>query len=249
MLLTTRVYSKCRFHYKDFEALAILPLECCLFLLFIVIPIIVNISNDVIANRGENITLQCHGSANTPHNVTWETPSGQILCNFDAQTSDYEITMQGLTVIDVDADDGGYYTCIVANKAGNTSATVEVYITPYFRIHPPNIYATNGSYTNVTCVAEAFPAPMVFWMASIGSATETGMDLGLESGQGINEDQVTATEAILVFEPIIFQDENGNYVCNATNDYGEAIATINVTRKLLVTVAMNSSFRQLCYVF
>ena len=197
----------------------------CFSLLFIVIPTIVNISNDVIANRGENITLQCTGCANTAHNVTWETPSGQILRNFDAQNSDYEMTMQGLTVIDVDADDGGYYTCTVANKAGNTSATVEVFITPYFSIRPPNVYAINGSYANATCVAEAFPAPTVFWMAS----TETAMDLELESGSGISADQVTVT--ILVFDPIIFGDENGKYVCNATNDYGEAIATINVTSK------------------
>ena len=160
------------------------------------------------------MTLQCDASTNNLQGIYWQTPSGQIYY-FNSDNSNFTIT-------DIVASDGGYYTC--ANATGYVYySTVIVYVTPYF-IHQPlnDVYTSDGMIENVTCIAEAFPSPDVYWITSFESDRNDS-----ESGSGVLD------QNILTFSPVVFGDE-GVYVCIATNDYGNDTTSIIVTSKIYV---------------
>ncbi len=105
-----------------------------------------------------------------------------------------------LMLSNVDASDGGDYTCVVFNSAGNTSATTSVFIMPYFTVQPDDAGSANGSGIILTCQAEAFPSPSYEWIQVGGSIRS---DLSVDS-------------EVLVFNTLLFGDE-GDYVCNVTS--------------------------------
>ena len=176
------------------------------------------ISNEIVANRGENVTLQCDTSTNSSTSAYWQIPSGQIYFNSDVQT---------FTITDIVASDGGYYTCAITNTTSYVYSTVKVYVTPYFTNQSLNVYTSDGMSENVTCIAEAFPSPEVYWIATFESNGETRNDS--ESTSDVAE------QSILRFNPVMFGDE-GVYVCIASNQYGNDSTSITVTSKLVYTV-------------
>ena len=161
------------------------------------------------------MTLQCDASTNNLQGIYWQTPSGQIYFNSDNPN---------FTITDIVASDGGYYTC--ANATGYVYSTVIVYVTPYFIYQPLNdVYTSDGMIENVTCFAEAFPLPNVYWITSFESdRNDFGFGSDSESGSGVLD------QNILTFSPVMFGDE-GVYVCIATNDYGNDTTSIIVTSK------------------
>ena len=111
-------------------------------------------------------------------------------------------TSTELTVANVNASDGGGYTCVVSNSAGSSTATTSVFIFPYFTSQPQNIELNNGSMTTLSCEAEAFPTPEYQWMRS--------------NGQRISDDVTGRTTSELNFVQVLFGDE-GEYYCNISS--------------------------------
>ena len=69
-----------------------------------------------------------------------------------------------ITLQDIDATDGGEYTCVVSNAAGNDSTTVTLYIRPYIVVNPqPQLLTAVLSNVTFTCEALGFPAPSYQW--------------------------------------------------------------------------------------
>ena len=104
-----------------------------------------------------------------------------------------------LTIGNIDAVNGGNYTCVVSNAAGNYSATATMYVAPTIVTQPADILTRNGTVVNFTCEAESFPNPMYQWekyIETMGTFIRVGSD------------------PVLEFSPAVFGDE-GRYRCVA----------------------------------
>ena len=107
-----------------------------------------------ILSRGDNVTLTCSARGG-PDNVFQWQKNGADLPGEDQTT---------LQLTDIDATDGGEYTCVVSNAAGNDSTSVTLYIRPYIVVNPqPLLLTVEGSSVIFTCEALSFPAPSYQW--------------------------------------------------------------------------------------
>ena len=69
-----------------------------------------------------------------------------------------------LQLTDIDATDGGEYTCVVSNAAGIDSTSVTLYIRPYIVVNPqPQQTANISDSILFTCEALSFPPPSYQW--------------------------------------------------------------------------------------
>ena len=99
--------------------------------------------------------------------------------------------------------DGGDYTCLVTNAAGNGSDTVSVYVRPEIITHPTNVSTDNDSIVSLNCTADGFPMPTFSWEKEDGNTfTEV----------------VGVTNQTLRFNPAVFSNE-GRYRCIATVNF------------------------------
>ena len=128
---------------------------------------ITNITERIVTNRGDNVTLRCNGVGENSVNISWVTPTGQVnTSSFIMESLDFIWTAPDFVINDVNASDGGTYTCIAEDEDGSVNASVVVYVTPYFTAKPADIVTTNGSIAMATCRAEGFPPPDFKWVAS-----------------------------------------------------------------------------------
>ena len=108
------------------------------------------------------------------------------------------LRLEGVTVVN-----GGIYSCVVSNAAGNHSVSTYLFISPYFVTQPEEVILTSaGSLLIITCITEAFPEPEYQW--------------GHEDGRDIRQD-ILANMSTLTIPSIQFGD-GGNYYCNATSN-------------------------------
>ena len=107
---------------------------------------------------------------------------------------------QSLTLPNITASDGGTYTCVVTNSAGNSSASVDVNIRPRFTSVSEDLQQRSGDSVTLTCEAESFPEATYVWRRV--------------NGEGEGEDLSTSSN--LDFPSVMFGDEGG-YICIATS--------------------------------
>ena len=176
-----------------------------------------------ISKNGENVILSCSGVGNTPVNVTWVTPNGEVHTNLYDGDEEFMWRAEDLDIGDIAASDGGSYTCTAENEEGSFNASIVVYVAPYFTTEPTDILTTNGSIETATCRAEAFPSPEIWWVASIGNCEGSAAG-SCESG----ECEISANET-LIFDPVLFGDENTVYCCVASNEYGRIYSSFQIT--------------------
>ncbi len=142
--------------------------------------------NTSIAMRNDNVTFTCDAQGGPGNLFQWQRNGA----NLD------EMTQPILQLTSVDASDGGEYTCVVSNAAGNDSDFLTLYIQPYIVTDPqPQILAANDTQASFTCEAMGFPDPSYRWMKD--------EDLEFES-----------FDQNLTFSPVMFGDE-GMYRCVA----------------------------------
>ncbi len=156
----------------------------------VVSPLITFVPENQNYNRRDNVTLSCSALGGPVLFYRWQA-NASYLVGENSST---------LMLSNVDASDGGDYTCVVFNSAGNTSATTSVFIMPYFTVQPDDAGSANGSSISLTCQAEAFPSPSYEWIL-VGGSIRSGLSVGSE---------------VLVVDPLLFGDE-GDYVCNVTS--------------------------------
>ena len=158
-------------------------------------------------NRGDNVTLTCSASGG-PNNVfQWQKDGADLL-------GENQFTLQ---LTDVNATDGGEYTCVVSNAAGNDSTSTTLYIRLYFAFQPMNIRTETGENRMLNCGAEAFPEPAIEWFRADSE------------GFGVNVTGMNTNS--LMFSPVQFGDE-GDYYCTATSNGTSAnSSTVTLTGK------------------
>ena len=218
------------------------------------IPHVTDISGDIVASRGQIITLRCGGSGDVPLNVSWLTPSGEVHTSIIGENDDERQRLlpysswvaETFTITVTSAADGGSYTCKAENEGGSVNASVVVYVTPYFTTEPSDIFTTNGSIEIATCRAEAFPPPDFRWVATNTTNFRSGSDGGSgDDGSGFEspeplvyyEEYLTDNESLL-FDPVVFGDERFFYWCIASNDYGEVYAFMNIVGKYVDNILL-----------
>ena len=144
----------------------------------------------VIADIGGTLTFNCSAQGGPDNTYQWQK-NGEDLMNETDTT---------LIVGDITARNGGNYTCVVGNAAGNDSGTAVLYVEPIIVTQPTNILTRNGTVVNFTCVAESFPDPEYTW-------------------EKYNETTATfytvSNGPVLEFTPAVFGDE-GSYRCVAS---------------------------------
>ena len=156
----------------------------------IIVPEIIILADNQTYQQGDNITLTC---------LTMGWPSAFYQWQMDGSDLEGE-NSSTLMLRDVNASTGGVYTCIVSNSCGNNSATVSVFIAPYFLTEPQDEFGLNGSTVTLICLAEAFPSPNYLWFREGGSV----------------RDDLNASSGVLSFDTIEFGDE-GEYFCNVSS--------------------------------
>ena len=136
-----------------------------------------------VAREGDNVTLMCVTSGGSPDSFMWEKNRTNI-----GNESIFDLTV-------VDGTSGGNYTCTVSNSAGTDSASITLYVAPYFTTPlQKQILTVTGSAVNINCDAAGFPSPAVTWM------DETNVEI--------------SNRSLLEFSPVMFGDE-GRYQCVA----------------------------------
>ena len=154
------------------------------------------------------VSLNCSGQGGPGNTYSWS--NGQT-------TPTLQLTVRNAT------SDGGTYTCVVTNAAGNGSASATVYVTPIITTQPRDILAVVNGNVTLVCEAEAFPSPQYVWEHIRGSLAERSNVTGINSNR-------------LELNGVMFGDEGG-YRCNVTSN-GTMISsrTAIVTCKSLMEI-------------
>ena len=142
---------------------------------------------------GDNVTFTCSALGGPDNLFQWQK-EGECLPSESLST---------LTLTNVDAMDGGLYTCVVTNAAGNDSSDITLNISPYFIVQPNDILTNNGDSQTLTCGAEGFPDPVYQWFRN--------------DNQMVRSNLTGDNSSTLLFDPVFFGDES-DYYCTATSN-------------------------------
>ena len=116
--------------------------------------LLIDVTPSNILSRGENVTLTCSARGGPDNMFQWKKNGTDL-------PGENQTTLQ---LTDIDATDGGEYTCVVSNAAGNDSTNVMLYIQPYIVVNPqPLLLTVVRSSVTFTCEALSFPPPSYQW--------------------------------------------------------------------------------------
>ena len=144
----------------------------------------------VIADVGGTVTFTCSAQGGPDNTYQWQNDGSDLMNETDTT----------LVISNITAMNGGNYTCVVSNAAGNDSATAVLYVEPIIVTQPTDILTRNGTVVSFTCAAESFPVPEYTW-------------------EKYNEESssfdTVSNGSVLEFTPALFGDE-GSYRCVAS---------------------------------
>ena len=144
----------------------------------------------VIADVGGTVTFNCSAQGGPDNTYQWQNDGSDLMNETDT----------ALIVSNITAMNGGNYTCVVSNAAGNDSATAVLYVEPIIVTQPTDILTRNGTVVSFTCAAESFPAPEYQWE---------------EYNEESSSFDTVSNGSVLEFTPAVFGDE-GSYRCVAS---------------------------------
>ncbi len=140
-----------------------------------------------VIERFDNITFECFSLGGPNNTYQWQKDT----INLSNETTPI------LTLSNVSAIDGGTYSCVVSNAAGNETVNTTLFIRPYITLNPtPDVLSFNGDFVSFDCEAESFPSPRYLWEKVSDNST------------------IVSDDHELVFAPVAFGVE-GVYQCVA----------------------------------
>ena len=161
-----------------------------------------------------NTTFTCTVSGGPDNNIVWirgsdvgSSSGSGLLGSFDSIAFLRQFTTlstgPNLTISSINAtQDGGMYTCVVVNQAGQDSANVTLYVRPLIVDQPQDQFTRQGETVTLSCRADSFPSPLYQW-EKFNTTSESYYQL---SGE---------TNRTLEFSSVEF-DDFGDYRCVAT---------------------------------
>ena len=158
-------------------------------------------------------TFTCTASGGPENTIVWTRGSdvgpfsgSGLLGSFDSTAFLQQLvnisTGPNLTISSIIAtQDGGMYTCVVVNHAGQDSASVTLYVRPLIVDQPQEQFTRQGDSVTLLCRADSFPSPLYQW-EKYNTASESYCQLPGE------------TNRTLVFSSVEF-DNLGDHRCVA----------------------------------
>ena len=143
-----------------------------------------------IADVGGTVTFTCSARGGPDNTYHWQNDEEDLMNETDTT----------LIISNITAMNGGSYTCVVSNAAGNDSATAVLHVEPIIVTQPTDILTRNGTVVSFTCAAESFPAPEYTWE---------------KYNEGSSSFNRVSSGPVLEFTPAVFGDE-GSYRCVAS---------------------------------
>ena len=165
-------------------------------------------------DNGDTTTFICTASGGPDNTVVWirvsdvgSSSGSGLLGSFDSTAFLQQLvnisTGPNLTISSINAtQDGGMYTCVVVNQAGQDSANVTLCVRPLIVDQPQDQFTRQGDSVTLSCRADSFPSPLYQW-EKYNTTSESYYQLPGE------------TNRTLVFGSVQFNDF-GDYRCVAT---------------------------------
>jgi neuronal cell adhesion molecule len=158
----------------------------------------------VFALRNTTVEIFCiYGGSPVPK-VTWSKDGEAIEYNERIISENYG---KSVKIKKADVEDGGNYTCDVANENGESVSSnfnVEVIYPPTFTIEPESRNVTANEPLEIECEADGNPQPMVQWYFNGNPIEADGPERELRK----NKIVIKAVQ----------KAHKGNYACYATNN-------------------------------
>ncbi|XP_068397521.1 hemicentin-1 isoform X4 [Eschrichtius robustus] len=178
----------------------------------------VHVPPSVIGPNPENLTvvvnnfisLTCEVSGFPPPDLSWLKNEQPIKLNTNALIVPGGRTLQ---IIRAKVSDGGEYTCIAINQAGESKKKVSltVYVPPSIKDHGSEslsvVNVREGTSVSLECESNAVPPPVITWYKNGRMLTESTQLEILADGQMLH---ITKAEV----------SDTGQYVCRAINVAG-----------------------------
>ncbi|XP_058849388.1 basement membrane-specific heparan sulfate proteoglycan core protein-like isoform X4 [Acipenser ruthenus] len=173
--------------------------------------------NDLTVRVGEVIRLQCLAHGTHPLQYQWSKVNGTLPTRAEVQEGTLQINL-------ATAADSGTYKCVVKNNVGtsNSLAKVNVRSPLSVRVSPQIEVKGRGSTVEFTCSATGGAKTRIEWLKEGGSLPPNHhVDNGVLRIENLE------------------QDNEGVYVCRATNMFGQAQDSGKLTIQALPKVMIN----------
>ncbi|CAH1965461.1 unnamed protein product [Acanthoscelides obtectus] len=158
---------------------------------------------------GPTVSLKCVAAGNPPPRFTWTLDGFPIPDHPRFLVGQY-VTIQDdvishVNITNIQAEDGGEYTCTAHNSVGKVShsARVNVYGLPYIR-EMPKIIGIAGKSLVIKCPVAGYPIDSITW-------EREGQQLP------VNRRQRVYANGTLVVEQTQRREDAGTYTCQAKN--------------------------------
>ncbi|XP_061163155.1 basement membrane-specific heparan sulfate proteoglycan core protein-like [Saccostrea echinata] len=158
-------------------------------------------------NVGEKVEMECVTTGSPQPTVSWSKLEGPLPPT--AIVNDAFLVIQSIRL-----EDAGTYVCTVQNIVG----TVEKRVTLFVRAKPiitggsESLTAALGSSTSMSCEAVGYPQPEISWYKREGNMPR---DYTVDNGK--------------LEIPRVYPGDQGTYVCQAQNDFGQNEKDYNLT--------------------
>ena len=125
--------------------------------------------------NGDTTTFTCTASGGLDNNIVWIRGSDVGSSSGSGSPGEFDSTAflqqllnistgPNLTISSINAtQDGGMYTCVVVNQAGQDSANVTLYVRPLIVDQPQDQFTRQGDSVTLSCRADSFPSPLYQW--------------------------------------------------------------------------------------
>ncbi|KAH8253517.1 hypothetical protein KR200_001574 [Drosophila serrata] len=184
-----------------------------------------NSTQSIVASEGSSVQMECYASGYPTPTITWRRENNAILPT-DSATYSGNI----LRIKSVKKEDRGTYYCVADNgvsKGDRRNVNVEVEFAPVITVPRPRLGQALQYDMDLECHIEAYPPPAIVW---------TKDDIQLANNQHYSishfataDEYSDSTLRVITIE----KRQYGDYVCKATNRFGEAEARVNLFETII----------------
>lgn len=180
--------------------------------------------NTIRVFHGQTVALQCNAKGEPLPAITWMSPKNRWI---SPAVDKYQLLSDGTLIIQkVQRFDGGNYTCLVKNGAGQDLKVtrLEVLVTPPVindlrgAVNVIKATAIQGQNKFVDCVAKGYPTPQIMWILPgnvVLSAPYHSSKITIHQNGTL---EIRSTK----------QTDSGQLICVARNDGGEVRLVVNL---------------------